>query len=107
MQKWAIQNKKAVHPLRRSGYIDERIRPENAINTQSRDNGKYYDDYWKKAIAVEPSAIAITSFNEWHEGTQIEPAKPYKTKGFTYLDYKPLADDYYLHQNKILVQTSL
>jgi hypothetical protein len=26
--------------------------------------------------AVNPSFVAITSFNEWHEGTQIEPAAP-------------------------------
>jgi glycoprotein endo-alpha-1,2-mannosidase len=100
MQQWAIQNKKRFIPCVGPGYNDERIRPENAVNTQSRDNGKYYDDYWKKAIAIKPSAVAITSFNEWHEGTQIEPAKPYKTKGFTYLDYKPLADDYYLLRTK-------
>jgi len=96
MQKWALANKKEFIPCVGPGYIDERIRPENSANTQNRDNGRYYDDYWKKAIAVRPGAIAITSFNEWHEGTQIEPATPKKTTGFTYLNYQPLPEDHYL-----------
>jgi len=96
MQEWALRNGKQFIPCVGPGYIDERIRPENSVNTQDRKNGKYYDDYWKQAIAVKPQTIAITSFNEWHEGTQIEPAKPFKTNGFTYLDYRPLKEDFYL-----------
>ena len=46
---------------------DERIR--------SRRNGKTYDNMWQAAIAARPDRITITSYNEWHEGTQIEPAK--------------------------------
>ena len=46
---------------------DERIR--------SRRNGKTYDDMWRAAIAAQPDRVTITSYNEWHEGTQIEPAK--------------------------------
>jgi hypothetical protein len=30
---------------------------------------------WKAAVAARPERITITSYNEWHEGTQIEPAK--------------------------------
>jgi hypothetical protein len=31
---------------------------------------------WRAAIAANPDQVTITSFNEWHEGTQIEPAAP-------------------------------
>ncbi|ETO12492.1 mannosidase, endo-alpha [Reticulomyxa filosa] len=79
------------------GYDDTRIRPWNAMNTQPRKNGAYYKDYWNaifKINALTPHQpirfVSITSFNEWHEGTQIEPSISYtstKTK-FTYHDYR-------------------
>ena len=41
--------------------------------------GARYDTMWRGAIAADADAdvVSITSWNEWHEGTQIEPAKPY------------------------------
>jgi hypothetical protein len=38
--------------------------------------GRRYDDMWRAALPVA-DVVSITSWNEWHEGTQIEPAKPY------------------------------
>eukprot|EP00939_MAST-03C_sp_MAST-3C-sp1_P000515 g515.t1 len=58
------------------GYDDSTIRPWNAHNTKARDAGRYYDSFWAAAIATNPSAVSITSWNEWGEGTQIEPATP-------------------------------
>lgn len=49
------------------------------------------------------TTVAITSFNEWHEGTQIEPAKAFSVKGFTYLDYEPEGPNYYLDLTKYWV----
>ncbi|WP_228401680.1 glycoside hydrolase family 99 protein [Chryseobacterium sp. PMSZPI] len=69
------------------GYSDTRIRPWNEANFKSRDNGKYYEKMFDAAIKVNPEFIGITSFNEWHEGTQIEPAIPKKTGNFTYENY--------------------
>ena len=58
------------------GYVDTRVRPWNAQTTRDRDGGRYYDKMWRAATArdVAPRAVTITSWNEWHEGTQIEPA---------------------------------
>lgn len=60
-------------------------RPWNEANTKERGDGRYYDFMWKEAIAVKPRLVSITSFNEWHEGTQIEPALDEKTVHVRYL----------------------
>jgi hypothetical protein len=39
-----------------------------------RRRGATYDAMWRAAIAAHADRITITSYNEWHEGTQIEPA---------------------------------
>jgi hypothetical protein len=43
--------------------------------TRSRRGGATYDAMWAAAIAARPDIVTITSFNEWGEGTQIEPAR--------------------------------
>jgi len=40
-----------------------------------RRNGLTYDALWRAALAAAPDVVTITSFNEWGEGTQIEPAR--------------------------------
>ncbi|EJW73846.1 hypothetical protein WUBG_15246, partial [Wuchereria bancrofti] len=49
--------------------------------------------------------IAITSFNEWHEGTQIEPAIPFtdNSTGFVYNTYVQ-GPEQYLHQTLDLIK---
>ncbi|WP_265129409.1 glycoside hydrolase family 99 protein [Chryseobacterium oranimense] len=69
------------------GYSDTRIRPWNEANFKSRENGKYYERMFHAAAKVNPDFIGITSFNEWHEGTQIEPAISKKSVDFKYEDY--------------------
>ncbi len=56
---------------------DPRVRP--------RANGATYDTMWRGAIRAAPEIVTITSYNEWHEGTQIEPARPV---GSDYLSYE-------------------
>ena len=78
------------------GYIDTNIRPWNSENTRQRSVGGYYKSSWTSALEVKPKIISITSFNEWHEGTQIEKAVPKSSQSRSYFDYKPFGSDYYL-----------
>jgi hypothetical protein len=43
-----------------------------------RRNGVCYNSFWLIANASHPDGYAITSFNEWHEGTEIEPSIEYQ-----------------------------
>jgi hypothetical protein len=49
-------------------------RAVNNPQVQSRRNGATYDSRWRTAACAKPDVITISSYNEWHEGTQIEPA---------------------------------
>jgi hypothetical protein len=52
----------------------EASRATGDTHVKPRRDGKTYDSMWKAAIAAKPDGVTITSYNEWHEGTQIEPA---------------------------------
>lgn len=56
------------------GYNDTRIRPWNDAATRPRNNGTYFRHMLDAAAKADPDIISVTSFNEWGEGTQIEPA---------------------------------
>ncbi len=58
------------------GYNDVGIRPGNGF-AHSRDGGAYFDRSWQAAIDSQPGWIVINSFNEWPEGTYIEPSVTY------------------------------
>jgi hypothetical protein len=45
---------------------DPRVKP--------RDDGLTYDSMWRAALNAHADIVTITSYNEWSEGTQIEPA---------------------------------
>ena len=40
-----------------------------------RNDGLTYDRMWKTALRASPDVVTVTSYNEWQEGTQIEPAR--------------------------------
>lgn len=54
------------------GYDDTKIRTPG-INAERLD-GEAYKVFWEEAIAAKPDWILITSWNEWHEGSEIEPS---------------------------------
>jgi len=64
------------------GYDDRKVRPGSGF-ARARDGGDYYRQCWQAAIASRPNWIVINSFNEWPEGTYIEPSRAY---GNLYLD---------------------
>lgn len=64
------------------GYDDTRTgRPDRF--TRARDNGDFYRLAWQAAIGSSPDFVIVNSFNEWVEGSMIEPSVSY---GNLYLD---------------------
>ena len=55
------------------GNGDTRVKP--------RRNGATYDSMWRAALAARADLVTITSYNEWNEGTQIEPASSARAPG--------------------------
>ena len=81
------------------GYNDTLIRPWNSHNERSRNDGEYYNQMWKRAHQAAPRVVSVTTFNEWGEGTQIEPARPWdpRTDERQYLDYGKDGPFKYIH----------
>ncbi|UCG46513.1 MAG: glycoside hydrolase family 99-like domain-containing protein [Phycisphaerales bacterium] len=60
------------------GYDDTKIRkPGLAVD---RYEGASYRIQWEEAIRADPHWVLITSFNEWHEGSEVEPSAEYGRK---------------------------
>ena len=79
------------------GYDDLQVRPWNRMTSQDRKGGAYYREGFAEALKHSSGGIvSVTSFNEWGEGTQIEPAVPRQREGYTYLDYSPEGPGLYL-----------
>lgn len=55
------------------GYDDSNI-GRKQILVANRRGGELYKSLWAKAEHSNPDWILITSFNEWHEGSEIEPS---------------------------------
>jgi hypothetical protein len=56
-------------------------------HVKSRRQGQTYDDMWHAALSAGADRVTITSFNEWQEGTQIEPAIPLRLGEYRYSSY--------------------
>jgi uncharacterized protein YraI len=64
------------------GYNDVKIRPGSGFATD-REGGAYYVRSWQAAIDGGAEWVVINSFNEWPEGSYIEPSAAF---GSQYLD---------------------
>jgi hypothetical protein len=63
------------------GYDDTRARGSGFA--REREGGDHYRQCWEAAIDSKPDWVVINSYNEWVEGSQIEPSQSY---GGLYLD---------------------
>ncbi len=74
------------------GYIDDRAVPGNTTPTLGRADGAAYDKQWNNAldpaVGGSPAWVSVTSFNEWHEGSSIEPADGSPPAGHGYLTFE-------------------
>ncbi len=81
---------------KRIGYADTTYVP--------REDGNTFDTQWTAALdtGIEPAMVTITSFNEWHEGSIIEPPQfgGNDGNGYTYADFGTLPADGYLTRTR-------
>ncbi len=65
------------------GMDDTRVPGRTGTIVVARNNGATYRSSWSGALASSPDWITITSFNEWFEGSMIEPSVTYGTQYLT------------------------
>ena len=93
------------HSLKQmANQLGKLFRPWNKANIRDRKHGVYCASSFQAVLQLKTRFVSITSFNEWHQGTQIEPAVPKAIDDFTYLDYSPLKPDAYLEATRTWAQ---
>jgi len=53
------------------------------VRKYDRMYGKVYEEQWRVVLEINPDMVMITTFNDWNEGTEIEPSIEH---GFKYMD---------------------
>jgi hypothetical protein len=68
------------------GFSAKRVGYPDRTYVERRD-GETYNEQWTAALGagVQPELVTITSFNEWHEGSIIEPAQFGVNDGNSYI----------------------
>ena len=56
------------------GHDVSKVRRQPDPHATDRDDGTPYRVLWQQAIAADPDWVLIVSWNEWHEGSEIEPS---------------------------------
>ena len=68
------------------GYDDSAV-PGRTTPRADRDGGRFYERNWRRLLALAPARrpriVAVETWNEWHEGTDIAPSREY---GRQYVD---------------------
>jgi hypothetical protein len=61
------------------GYDESAVwnRPDPQI--RDRECGQFYQDSWEEIINSGATLVAVETWNEWHEGTDIAPSREYDT----------------------------
>jgi glycoprotein endo-alpha-1,2-mannosidase len=65
------------------GFDDRKIRNPSFFVSRTHGQERTYDFFWRQALLTHPDWVLITSFNEWHEGTEIEPSVEYEDEFLT------------------------
>ncbi len=73
----AQAGRKATTATVMPGFDDSRLPERDKPVIVDRGDGGPYARLWQAAIAARPDWVLIVSFNEWHEGSQIEPSREY------------------------------
>ncbi len=58
----------AGHPVRNLGKSSKQgheANPDKFMLTQFTTQGRYFDEQWQRALAVNPSVVFVTGWNEW------------------------------------------
>jgi len=77
------------------GYDAERATGDPRV--KPRRDGATYDAMWSAAIRSGADGVTITSYNEWHEGTQIEPARTRTHRAAASVSFESYDGAYGLH----------
>ncbi|MFC1999134.1 glycoside hydrolase family 99-like domain-containing protein [Chloroflexota bacterium] len=59
--------------------FNDTFNPNGAGNPVLHRSVEFFEQLWDLATSYDPEMVMITSFNEWHEGTQVEPGEGYST----------------------------
>lgn len=77
--RWIGEVHRSVDPVRLTvatvspGYDDTKLRGDANPVVERGPNGERYAAVWDAALAADPDWVFITSWNEWYEGTSVQP----------------------------------
>jgi hypothetical protein len=80
-REWAAAARAAGRPFIPAvapGFDDRTIRRPGTL--VERADGATYDATWRAALAVDPAWVLVASWNEWHEGSEIEASREHGTR---------------------------